>query len=95
MPKIRFIKDRPEIEVHAGANLMQALLNSGLPVASSCHGDGVCSKCRIKIISGMQNLSTPNDTELILKEQNNIGKEFRISCQTEVLDDVTVDAGYW
>lgn len=95
MPKIKFIKDKPELTVPKGANLMRALLDHGLPVASSCDGDGVCSKCRIKIIEGAENLSSPNDVELILKEQNNIGKEYRISCQTEVHGDVTVDASYW
>jgi ferredoxin, 2Fe-2S len=95
MPKIKFIKNKPEFEVPAGSNLMKSLLDHGLPVASSCNGDGVCSKCRLKIISGAENLSEPNETELILKEQNDIGKDFRISCQTEVLGDVTVDASYW
>ena len=95
MPKIKFIKNKPELEVPLHANLMQALLTAGLPVASSCNGDGVCSKCRIKIIEGQKNLSEPNDTELILKEQNSLGKELRISCQVEVLGDITVDASYW
>lgn len=95
MPKIKFIKNKPDIEVPVNANLMRSLLAAGLPVASSCGGDGVCSKCRIKIIEGQKNLSEPNDTELILKEQNNLSKEIRISCQVEVLGDVTVDVGYW
>ena len=95
MPKIKFIKNKPEIDVPLHANLMQSLLAAGLPVASSCNGEGVCSKCRIKIIQGPENLSAPNDTELILKEQNSLGKDLRISCQVEVLGDITVDAGYW
>ena len=95
MPKIKFIKAKPEIEVLAGANLMQSLLAAGVPVASSCNGDGVCSKCRVKIIEGQKNISAINDTELILIDQNSLGKEFRISCQVEVLGDVTVDASYW
>lgn len=95
MPKIKFIKNKPEIDVPLRANLMQSLLAAGLPVASSCNGDGVCSKCRIKIIHGSENLSAPNETELILKEQNSLGKDLRISCQVKVLGDVTVDAGYW
>ncbi len=95
MPKIMFIKNKPDIEVPMGANLMQSLLGAGLPVASSCNGDGVCSKCRIKIIDGQKNLSEINDTELILKEQNSLGKELRISCQVEIFGDVTVDASYW
>jgi 2Fe-2S ferredoxin len=95
MPVIRFKKNRPAIEVAVGANLMRSLLEAGLPVASSCHSDGVCAKCGIRIVSGMENLSEPNETEVFLKEKNNIRKDFRISCQTQVLGDIEVDAGYW
>ncbi|MBS1968721.1 MAG: (2Fe-2S)-binding protein [Bdellovibrionales bacterium] len=95
MPTIRFKKNRPPIEVPVGAVLMRSLLDAGLPVASSCNSDGVCAKCGIRIVEGMENLSEPNATELFLKEKNNIRAGFRISCQTQVLGDVTVDAGYW
>lgn len=95
MPIIRFKKNRPAIEIPQGANLMFALLEAGLPVASSCHADGVCAKCGIRILEGAENLSEPNAVELFLKEKNNIRKEFRISCQTQVLGDILIDAGYW
>lgn len=74
---------------------MRSLLDAGLPVASSCNGDGVCAKCGIRIIEGMENLSEPNATELFLREKNNIREGFRISCQTHVLGDILIDAGYW
>jgi 2Fe-2S ferredoxin len=95
MPLISFKKTRTPIAVSEGKNLMEALLEAGLPVASSCHGDGVCAKCKITIVTGAQNLSAENDTELFLKEKNSIAKEVRISCQTQVLGDITVDASYW
>lgn len=74
---------------------MRSLLDAGLPVASSCNSDGVCAKCGIRIVEGMENLSAPNTTEIFLKEKNGIRDGFRISCQTQVLGDITVDAGYW
>lgn len=92
---IRFKKNRPPIEVPVGAVLMRSLLDAGLPVASSCNADGVCAKCGIRIVEGMENLSKPNETEIFLKEKNNIRESFRISCQTQVLGDIVVDAGYW
>jgi 2Fe-2S ferredoxin len=95
MPVIHFKKNKPPIEVASGANLMRSLLNAGMPVASSCNSDGVCAKCGIRVVEGMENLSEPNATEIFLKEKNNIRKEFRISCQTQVLGDVVIDAGYW
>jgi 2Fe-2S ferredoxin len=95
MPRIRFAKGRPEIVVPEGANLMRALLDSGIPVASSCNGDGVCAKCRIRIAQGADHLSKETDLEATLRERHEIPKETRISCQTHVLGDITVDASYW
>ena len=74
---------------------MEALLEGGLPVASSCSGDGVCAKCKITVLEGMENLSPENEIESFLREKNKIPKNQRISCQTRVLGDVKVDTSYW
>jgi 2Fe-2S ferredoxin len=95
MPVIRFVKNRPPIEVQEGANLMRSLLDAGLPVASSCHGDGVCAKCRIVIIEGMDHLSPINTTEELMRDRLRIPVGVRISCQTQVFGDIVVDATYW
>ncbi len=95
MPLISIPKLQKSLNVEQGVNLMDALLKAGLPVASSCDGEGVCGKCRIRILEGMQNLSVKNDTEVFLIEQNNYTPDFRISCQTQVLGDISVDATYW
>ncbi|MGZ3772894.1 MAG: 2Fe-2S iron-sulfur cluster-binding protein [Pseudobdellovibrionaceae bacterium] len=96
MPQIFFFKkNRPPINVPAGANLMNALLDENIPVASSCNGDGICAKCKIEILNGAENLSQENETEIFLKEKFNLPKTIRISCQTEIIGDITVDASYW
>ena len=88
-------KNHDGIEISLGANLMASLLEAGIPVASSCHGDGVCGKCRVLVVSGAENLSAANETELFLREQHQIKKDFRVSCQTQVLGNVCIDATYW
>jgi 2Fe-2S ferredoxin len=95
MPVISFLKDRPPITVESGSGLMKALLAAGLPVASSCQGDGICAKCRIQIVEGAENLSPPNPREQILRDRLRIPREYRISCQTTVLGDIKIDASYW
>lgn len=95
MPRIGFKKNRASFEVTEGISLMQALLDNGLPVASSCRGDGVCAKCRIQIVEGKKNLSPENDREIFLRERHGLLPNERISCQALVLGDVTVDATYW
>ena len=95
MPTISFVKNYQSIEVPEGANLMESLLQAGIPVASSCYGDAVCGKCRLEIIKGAENLSKPFGIELILRDRLRLEKGVRISCQVKVLGDVTVDAAYW
>lgn len=95
MAKIKFVKPIPEIEVERGAFLMPSLITAGLPVASSCNGDGVCGKCRIQIVEGHENLSPPESIETGLRDRLKIPRMTRVSCQTQVLGDVRVDASYW
>ena len=47
------------------------------------------------IVEGKENLTSENETESFLRETNNVPKDVRISCQTQVLGDITVDATYW
>lgn len=74
---------------------MQSLLDAGLPVASSCNGEGVCTKCRIEILEGKENLSKENSLEADLREIHDIPRSERVSCQVEVLGDIKIDAPYW
>ncbi|MEQ1876284.1 MAG: 2Fe-2S iron-sulfur cluster-binding protein [Bdellovibrionia bacterium] len=95
MPKISFAKSRAPIDVTAGSNLMRSLLANGIPVASSCDGDGVCTKCRIRIVTGGENLSKETEFESDLKDIHEIPNDERVSCQATVQGDVTVDTTYW
>lgn len=95
MPVISFIEGRKSLTVPEGANLMSALLDAGIPVASSCNADGVCAKCKIVVLEGRENLSAENKVETFLKEKFSFDSGLRISCQTQVNGDITIDAAYW
>lgn len=74
---------------------MEALLSAGLPVASSCHGDAVCGKCRIEIKNGAEHLSKPEAAEQIVSRRIRIQPPYRVSCQVRVVGDIVVDTAYW
>jgi 2Fe-2S ferredoxin len=96
MPTIKFLKTNlPALQAKKGDNLMAILNQHEVPVASSCKGDGVCGRCRLKVIEGQQNLSEQNAREKVLRNTHNVGAKERISCQTQILGDVTLDAPYW
>ncbi len=95
MPTILQGRKRLVIEARTGENLMRALRQAGVPVASSCGGDGVCAKCRVHVIAGAKNLTTASPLELRLQERHGFGPTERVSCLARVRGDIAVDAEYW
>jgi len=96
MPTIRSKRNAfSEITVPAGTNLMQALLMAKVPVASSCLGDGVCGKCKMKVDSGPHPEPPQSEKEQFLLQRDSLQRGWRISCQVFVHDDLVVDVGYW
>lgn len=95
MPWIHF-KDQKfrSFEVPVGSNLMKSLQESGVPVASSCGGEGVCAKCRLSVESGSE-IDLPNETEQFLMQKFKFDSSMRISCQLKVTADLTLSASYW
>ncbi len=76
-------------------SLMALLLKSKLPVASSCQGDGICSKCRVEIVEGEENLTPELELETKTKKRNHIAANNRLACQVFVRGDVKIDTNYW
>lgn len=95
MPTIEFRKNYPPIPVPNRVNLMEALRKAGMPVASSCQGDGVCGKCVITVLNGLDGLSSPTPLEEKLKIEQGLNHHQRISCQTQVDGDIVIDTTYW
>ena len=84
------------MNVNAGSTLMDVLLKIGLPVASSCRGDGVCTKCRLHVTELETGAASAiSDFEQGLLDRIAADDDERISCQTEVLGLIEVDADYW
>lgn len=85
-----------ELLVDSNRSLMDHLLEAGLPVASSCRGDGVCAKCRLHVLSLEANATTPIEPlEKRLLAKTKAESDERLACQTKVLGLVEVDADYW
>jgi ferredoxin, 2Fe-2S len=85
------LADEPE-----ETTLMDALLAHGLPVASSCGGDGVCTKCRLHVRPlSASSVNAPSKFEIGLLKKIGASNDERISCQTKVLGLIEVDADYW
>ncbi|MGZ3857759.1 MAG: 2Fe-2S iron-sulfur cluster-binding protein, partial [Bacteriovorax sp.] len=80
------------VEVEEGKNLLTSLREQDIYIKSSCGGNGTCSDCIIKIVSGEDYITPPPFNELkLLGNVFHITKE-RLACQTCVTGgDITID----
>lgn len=84
-----------EVEVPAGATLLDAALAAGLPVARSCGADGVCGRCGLRVVEGGNALSPEEPDEARIKQRNRVAPELRLACRAHVHGDVVATADYW
>lgn len=76
------------IEANKGETILQIALDHDIPMEHACGGNGFCTTCMCKVQEGMPNLSPRNDRE------DNMGvtdDPDRLSCQSQVQGDVTVE----
>ena len=92
MPTIHIPQKNLTLTVARGENLMQALQSAGLPVASSCLGDGICSMCKMTIEGAVP---PPSELEVRTATRNKLSPSERLSCQIPVTSNLTVTTTYW
>jgi ferredoxin len=100
MPKVKFVNEKQEIEVPAGANLRDEALKNGIQVYRGmerfihCLGHGMCGTCKVLVKSGSENLSpkTMLEKAALFRMLSSIGNEdkLRLSCQCKVNGDCEV-----
>jgi ferredoxin len=79
------------LELNSEDTLLNQLKKAGKKIKSSCGGCATCSDCIVIVKSGEMNLSPQTFEELrLLGNVFHITKE-RLSCQTKITGDVTLD----
>jgi len=82
--KALFKPEEKEVSVERGTRLLEAIIEAGVDINSSCGGKGTCKKCKV-IIEG------PTETDSKCKiDPELMGKGYRLACQTYVAGDITV-----
>jgi uncharacterized 2Fe-2S/4Fe-4S cluster protein (DUF4445 family) len=74
-----FKSDNIQVEVDAGTDLLTASHLAKLDIQCVCGGEGTCSKCLIRVISGSVQTTTVRHGDL------------SVACQTRVVGDVIVE----
>ena len=92
MPVINFIDQNRKVVCVPGANLREVAQREGVSVYKgihqliNCHGNGLCGSCQMAVIDGRG--MPRNETEQ--KRLGRVAEPWRLACQYEVLDNITV-----
>jgi 2Fe-2S ferredoxin len=91
MPKVRFLKERIEIEVPSGTSILEAARKGGAPEGDRCGGVCACSTCHVYVVRGLDQTSEIEDEEAdILDKAFDVRMESRLGCQAKVQGDIDV-----
>ena len=89
--KVTLMPSGEVLDFNGEETLLTQLKGAGKKIKSSCGGCATCSDCMIIVKSGEENLTPQSFEELrLLGNVFHITKE-RLSCQTRLTGDVTLD----
>lgn len=91
MPQVTFLGSDGQVikkvDAQTGQTILQIALDHNVPMEHACGGNGFCTTCMCNVKEGMPNLSARNERE---ENMGVMDDPFRLSCQSEVSGDVTV-----
>ena len=82
-----------QAEARSDETLLDVARRAGAPLGNSCGGVGICTRCRVRVVEGMEHLSAPTSVEV--RFSRGFAEGERMACQAVVRGDVTVTTSYW
>lgn len=82
-------------EAKPNESVLDVARRAGVPLGNSCGGVGVCARCRVRVISGAENLTAPTAVETRFGTARGFEEDERMACQAVVTGDVEVTTPYW
>ena len=75
--------------------LLDVARRAGVPLGNSCGGVGICSRCKVRVVAGAENLTPPTSVETRFAAARGFAEDERMACQAVVLGECEVTTSYW
>jgi len=85
---VRFRPQGRQVHVLSGTKLLEAAAAADLMLPTPCGGEGLCGKCRVRVVSGAAAPTAAEETHLSAEE---LAAGWRLACQTLVLQSMEVE----
>jgi class 3 adenylate cyclase len=90
MSKIQVSPDNVEVPFVPEANLLETLVDAGVPIDHLCGGRARCSTCRVFLLDGLSHVSGRTEAEDVMAKRLDLPDMVRLACQTMVTDSVAL-----
>lgn len=77
-----------QVECAHGTLLSEVAREAGVSLISVCGSNGLCGRCRVRIVSGAGSPLTKVERELLSADE--IAEGYRLACQTSILENIKV-----
>jgi len=95
MPTVQILPDGVTVQIKTGTSVLAAASAGGVELMHSCGGIGACTSCRVRILSGSDQLSPIGRAEREQLKESGILETHRLACQTLVYGDVVLERPRW
>ncbi|HPN84932.1 MAG TPA: ASKHA domain-containing protein, partial [Victivallales bacterium] len=86
--KISFPAYKKELQALEGSSLFECIARAGILIKNPCAGQGICGKCKIRIISGKSE-PAPECREFFSSDEISAG--WRLACRVKIFDNIEVE----
>jgi len=82
-------------EAREDESILDVARRAAVPLGNSCGGVGVCTRCKVTVAAGAENLSPATSIELRFGCARGFAPDERMACQAVVRGDCEVTTTYW
>lgn len=75
--------------------ILDVARRAAVPLGNSCGGVGVCARCRVRVLTGAENLSPRTTMEVRFGTDRGFAEDERMGCQAVVEGACAVTTTYW
>lgn len=92
---VEFVPLGLQAEAHRDETLLDAARRASAPVGNACGGTGICGRCLVRPLRGLENLAPLTAAERALEREGRLPEGFRLACQAIVRGPCAVTTTYW
>jgi uncharacterized 2Fe-2S/4Fe-4S cluster protein (DUF4445 family) len=89
LAQVTFLPEGTTVAVEAGSTLLHAARQAGLHIDAPCGEQGLCGKCRVRVVDGAMSPLDGEETTLLRADE--IAAGVRLSCVAQVQGAVTAE----